>query len=207
MDILKLILALERRKKRTQSPVFLIKARIKDINQLFNSMDPSPFEERDLDSDAETFIESWAFEYPANSPLALEIIVEQDLPPDKNANFVRSAIHNFYKHKAEIKARELNQLLREGRGSLFVGLFFLGFCFLSSGFLEHYESNTWLLFVKEGLLITGWVSMWKPIQTYLYEWWPLFKKAKIYAKMSRMNVYVKKLGTSDSRKSAHDKAS
>jgi hypothetical protein len=34
------------------------------IEQLFNSMDPSPFQERDLDDDAEEFIVSWAQEFP-----------------------------------------------------------------------------------------------------------------------------------------------
>jgi hypothetical protein len=32
------------------------------IEQLFNSMDPSPFHEKDLDHDAEEFIVSWAQE-------------------------------------------------------------------------------------------------------------------------------------------------
>ena len=35
-----------------------IEVNLRDVNQLFNTMDPSPFHERDLDSDAEEFIES-----------------------------------------------------------------------------------------------------------------------------------------------------
>ena len=37
------------------------------IEQLFNSMDPSPFHEKDLDRDAEEFIVSWAQEYPVRT--------------------------------------------------------------------------------------------------------------------------------------------
>ena len=30
-------------------------------------------------------------------------------------------------------------------------------------------------FIKEGLILVGWVSMWKPINIFLYEWWPLIE--------------------------------
>jgi len=33
-----------------------IEVRIRELTQLFNSFDPSPFQERDLDSDAEEYI-------------------------------------------------------------------------------------------------------------------------------------------------------
>ncbi len=42
------------------------------------------------------------------------------------------------------------------------------------------------------MLIAGWVSMWKPIQTFLYDWWPVLRKARVYAKMSRMRITLKK---------------
>ena len=57
------------------------------IEQLFNSMDPSPFHEKDLDHDAEEFIVSWAQEYHLREPLILRIHVneypaEADSPRD-----------------------------------------------------------------------------------------------------------------------------
>lgn len=51
------------------------------MEQLFNSMNPSPFHEKDLDHDAEEFIVSWAQEYPRRDPLVLRIHVNQ-YPPD-----------------------------------------------------------------------------------------------------------------------------
>jgi hypothetical protein len=40
----------------------LIRIQLHDIEQLFNTMDPSPFHEKDLDADAAEFILSWAEE-------------------------------------------------------------------------------------------------------------------------------------------------
>jgi hypothetical protein len=47
------------------------------VHQLFNSMDPSPFIEKDFYGDAEEFIVSWAQEFPSGDPLRLHIYVEQ----------------------------------------------------------------------------------------------------------------------------------
>ena len=46
-----------------------IELELHDLNQLFNSMDPSPFNAKDLDHDAEEFIVSWAQEYPLKRSL------------------------------------------------------------------------------------------------------------------------------------------
>jgi hypothetical protein len=43
-------------------PPRLIEIRIREVKQLFNSMDPSPFNERDLDRDADEYIVNWAHE-------------------------------------------------------------------------------------------------------------------------------------------------
>ena len=48
-----------------------IEIRIEDISQLFHSLDPFPFRERDLDDDAEEFIVSWARELPTDQPLKI----------------------------------------------------------------------------------------------------------------------------------------
>ncbi len=50
---------------------------VDQIEQLFNSMDPSPFQEKDLDHDAEEFIVSWAREYAHRDRFALVVHVNQ----------------------------------------------------------------------------------------------------------------------------------
>jgi len=46
-----------------------IAVRITSIAQLFNSLDPFPFQERDLDKNAEAFIVGWARELPRDEPI------------------------------------------------------------------------------------------------------------------------------------------
>src|SRR6516162_8007431 len=82
------------------------------IEQLFNSMDPSPFPDRDLDDDAEEFIVSWAQEFPQNDSLSLVIQVNQ-LPASANAQeAVQTAIHNYFAYRMKLKHFELRRLLK-----------------------------------------------------------------------------------------------
>ena len=52
--------------------------------------------------------------------------------------------------------------------------------------------NTIPSFLKEGLTIAGWVAMWRPLEIYLYEWWPLRRLGQVFNKLSRMPVEVRK---------------
>ncbi len=47
------------------SPGKIIEVRVSELRRLFNSMDPSPFRNRDLDPSAEEFIVSSGKELPA----------------------------------------------------------------------------------------------------------------------------------------------
>ena len=46
--------------------------------------------------------------------------------------------------------------------------------------------------VKESLLILGWVAMWRPIQVFLYDWWPLRRACAIYVKLMTIPVELRR---------------
>ena len=154
-------------------------------------MDPSPFQERDLDDDAEEFIVSWAQEFPRRDPVSLVIHVNQ-IPTQPDARHLfETAVHHYFAYRAKLKALELRHLLNEGRTSLIIGLAFLAACMLTSQLLRH-QAGTLTIVLQEGLIIAGWVAMWRPMEIFLYEWWPLLRKARLYQKLSRMHVEVRK---------------
>ncbi|MGB2676157.1 MAG: hypothetical protein WAN12_03640, partial [Candidatus Acidiferrum sp.] len=61
-----------------------IRLKLREMSQLFNSMDPSPFIEKDLDDDAEEFIVSWAQEFSPDDPIKLRIYLDQWPVEDPN---------------------------------------------------------------------------------------------------------------------------
>src|SRR5438128_294080 len=96
-----------------------IEVRLRKLAQLFNSMDSSPFRERDLDADAEEFIVSWASELPASREIELVIRLTES-PSHMRAEVVEEAVRHFFKERAAIKRIEFRQLLRQGRVSLVI---------------------------------------------------------------------------------------
>ena len=172
------------------SPVHQIELRIAKLSELFNSMDPTPFHHRNLDADAEDFLENWALEFPQNSHFRIIVHIEQ-MPQDDPTPVVTEAIHNYFEYKSTRSNHHLRQLLLEGRASLLIGLAFLTMCLLGADILgAAFVNNTFLRLLKESLLIGGWVAMWRPMQIFLYEWWPIIRKGRIYRNLARAMVHV-----------------
>jgi hypothetical protein len=177
--------------KSDKRPPHRIEVFVERIEQLFNSMDPSPFHERDLDDDAEEFIVSWAQEFPRRDPVSLVINVNQ-IPEQRDAqHLVKAAVHHYFAYRAKLNRLEFRHLLKEGRTSLVIGLAFLTACVLTSQLLRG-QAGTLPIVLREGLIIAGWVAMWRPMEIFLYEWWPLLRKGHLYEKLSRMHVEVRK---------------
>ncbi len=172
-----------------QHPVHRIELRVQEIAQLFNSMDPTPFQHKDLDRDAEDFIESWALEFPQDSRFHITVHLGQ-MPPQDPTALVAEAIHNYFDYKSELARRGVRLLLLEGRTSLMIGIAFLVLCLLAAEMLATFASGTFLKILRESLTIGGWVAMWRPMQIFLYEWWPLARRRRIYRSLSRAQVQV-----------------
>lgn len=168
-----------------------IELNLHDVDQLFNTMDPSPFHEKDLDQDAEEFILSWAQEFHRDVPVDLIIHLEK-FPEGHNAQrLVEDAVHHYFAYRARLNGLELKRLMKQGRVSLVVGVSFLLACLGTIELFSLRQPGTLPVFLSEGLTIAGWVAMWKPMQIYLYDWWPLRRRGKIFDKLSRMPVELR----------------
>ena len=164
-----------------------INLKLRDLAQLFNSMDPSPFLDRDLDQDAEEFIVSWAHELPKSHGFELVIHLATTPDPERAAD-VENAVQHYFRNRAEIKRREFRLLLRRGLVSLVIGLLFLTTCLLASGLAANLGHEALAAIVREGFIIAGWVAMWRPIQIYLYDWWPVRDEWRALQRLARMRV-------------------
>ncbi len=168
-----------------------IELKLRDIGQLFNTMDPSPFNEKDLDHDAEEFIVSWAREFPLHEPVAL-VVHLGTLPPDQDPqSMIERAIHHYFAYRVELNRLEFRHLMQDGRRSLFTGLVFLATCLTLSKLLVGEGAGAFSVLGRESLTIAGWVAMWRPMEIYLYDWWPVRRRQKILKRLSQMPVEVR----------------
>jgi hypothetical protein len=168
-----------------------IEVHVTELRQLFNAMDPSPFRERDLDPKAEEFIVGWARESPPEAPLALLVYLDRPAGPPDEAPLLREAVHEFFRHRAEETRRRLRQLFRIGRKSLVIGIACLAASLLAGRVLGKALGEEGLgALLRESLLIGGWVAMWRPMEIFLYDWWPIRAEGKLYDRLSVMPVRI-----------------
>jgi len=162
---------------------------VRNVDALFNSLEPSPFRDKDLDEDAVKFIESWAGEHALATPLSLCIQV-REWPSEDPSQMIRDAEHNCFACRSKLVAMEFSQLMKQARTSLLIGLLFLTIGVIVVNYFLAYKEGTWVKILSESLIIAGWVVMWRPLELYLYDWWPLRSKRRLYEKLSAIPVEV-----------------
>lgn len=172
----------------------IIEVHVGELKQLFNSIDPSPFRTRDLDGEAEEFIVGWAKDLPRDVPLALVVDLDREAGLPDEAAVLRDAIHEFFRQRAEAYRRRLRELLRRGRTSLLIGLTVLAAAIALGDFLATLLKTSRIgEIMRESLTIGGWVSMWRPLEIFLYDWWPIRSEAQLSDRLAAMPVRIRYL--------------
>jgi hypothetical protein len=165
-----------------------IQVRIHELRQLFNSIDPSPFRERDLDPDCEEFIVSWAREMPLDRELRVEIRVDREPPPPELAADVLSAVRGHFAREAGMQELRRRRIVREGRLSLVIGLIVLVLCVSTAALVPTDSLGTAGGIFRESLIIAGWVVMWHPLEVLLYNVWPVVRERRLLERLAGADV-------------------
>jgi len=167
----------------------LIEVRISELRQIFNAIDPSPFRERDLDPRAEQFIIDWAKDLPPTAPWALVVHLERAAGRADEATELREAIHAYFGAQAAASQRRLRELFHRGRISLIIALTFLAASIgVGDAIANYLAGNRVAEILREGFLIGGWVAMWRPLEVFLYDWWPIRAEGRLLQRLSTMPV-------------------
>jgi len=134
------------------------------------------------------FIVGWARELPRHRPLHRVLHLERPLQDGRDSAAVVDAIHHYFTYRATITRLELRQLFKQGRTSLLIGTAFLAVCLLLGRLIAPNDLGAARSIAREGLTIGGWVAMWRPMEIYLYDWWPLRRRGALQRRLGRMKI-------------------
>ena len=177
---------------RTENGVVLIELKLRKIHQLFNTLDPSPFLEKDMDPEAEEYIVDAMLDIGPGKPVKLLIYLPDPDDEEENADTLAAAIRHYFAYRHKAARQDLSQLFQQGRWSLVTGLLFLVACTVGRAAMVWLPVSPLVLPVMdEGLLIMGWVAMWRPLQVFLYDWWPIRRRIKIMRQLSGITVEIR----------------
>ncbi len=171
---------------RKESGKYIVEIAVPEYNHLFDERDPTRFRRKDLDDDAVEYIVSAVQEITIPRLSHIEIFLEKATSLEEQ-NVVTEAVHNFFEYESDMMKRKINSTFKKGLKSLLIGIVFLSLAILGTVFLKD-RDHFLALFFKEGVLLIGWVSMWKPINIFLYDWWPMADLKKIYDCLSFVRI-------------------
>lgn len=157
---------------------------------MFHAFDPSPMVGRDLDDEMEAYIVESALELPERAYRLVIHIGEPEADSDSKET-IAAAVRSYFAYRSEVQARRLRLLLRDGRQALAMGLVFLVLCW-GLGFLAtETVAEPFGDFLREGLLIIGWVANWRPAEIFLYDWRPMRRQRGVLDALANMDIHFR----------------
>ncbi len=173
---------------RREGDTWLIEIRLREMRQLFHHLDPAPFREKDLDPSAETYIEDAVREIGPRQPCRLVVHLPDAELASADARTLPEALAHYFEYRAWRSQVELRRLLGRGVVSLVIGLAFMFACLTLRRWLATAGSTG---VFAEGLLLIGWVALWRPVEIFLYDWWPIRRRQRRFEFIARMPVEIR----------------
>ncbi len=163
----------------------LIDIRLNEIGQLYDSLDPSPFREKSLNRDAESYLIESAGEFPPKA----EFRVLVHGPPSLQAHVddIAAAIHTHFCSLSTLAERRHRR-----RQRIFHMALLLGFAVLAAALLLRTLVADWPgavgEVVAEGLLILAWVALWRPAEMAAFDEWERREQLRLLQGLAQVPV-------------------
>lgn len=170
--------------------MILIEIKLSSIMQLFNSFDPAPFHEKELDTAAEHYIVDTVKDFPEKTKFKMVIYLPGDLASGEQARKIKPAIQHHFEYRVMATDRKYRLHFRHGRSTMVIGLSFLSIALIARQMVSHLNNQLVAQIFADALLICGWAAMWEPVTVILYELWPILKMKKVYQKISEMEIEI-----------------
>ncbi|PKL57680.1 MAG: hypothetical protein CVV34_06260 [Methanomicrobiales archaeon HGW-Methanomicrobiales-5] len=170
----------------------LVEIKVSSPVQLFNTFDPAPFYERELNPDAVQYIVDAVRDFSLKTPIRLIVYLPADIAGTLDAQKIPEAISNHFRYLVMVQERKFRQKWIYGKFTILVGISFLIIA-MSAGRIitASFQDSTFAQLIATTLDVAGWVAMWEPITVHLYQLWPIVKHKKIFEKISRMEIEVR----------------
>ncbi|HEU4950897.1 MAG TPA: hypothetical protein VFT46_03055 [Holophagaceae bacterium] len=175
---------------RWEDGVVCIDLRLRAERQLFDARDPAPFRERDLDADAVAWILQSMEEVPKRAPAKIVIQLRERSPQDLEPEALREAVRAHFRWEIERLRRQRRADRREGAFFLLLAVPLLALCLGLAVAAKRIPEPGLAAFLGEGLPIVGWVAMWRPLELFLYDGWPLRRRIRLCERVLGSEIEV-----------------
>ncbi|MFT3698028.1 MAG: hypothetical protein QM831_33110 [Kofleriaceae bacterium] len=176
---------------RVEDGASCIDVRLGNIEQLFDNRDPAPFRERDLDTDLADYLADAGDDLFGEDKIKLVFWLDA---PCQHAE-ITDAVHAHFEYMIDRMRRDRKRRRRIGQVSLAIGIVLVVALIALSQTVANAVGGPIGAGLKEGLVISCWVVMWRPIDVIIYDWIPDRRERRVMEKLLAAPIEIKEVAT------------
>ena len=169
---------------RLEDGVPCVDIKISHIEQLFDNRDPAPFRERDLDPSLAEYLRDAAEDLAEVSAYRVVFWLERPCPPGE----IQQAFHAHFVDELERIRRERRRRRRAGQAALFLAVILVFVLLSLAQLVGNLVPGNLGVGIREGLVISTWVVMWRPIEVLIYDWIPVRHERRVLSKLLEASI-------------------
>ena len=167
-----------------------IDIKLRSADQVFDGRDPAPFHERDLEDAAVEYILAAVQEIPPKSQFKMVFWITDPAALQMSAETFVNAVRAHFTYEVEKLRRRTREHVRLGEITLGIALVALTAFLTLAELTKFLPDGAVRQILREGLLIIGWVVMWRPLELLLYDWWPLVRQRRLCRRVVDAEIVV-----------------
>ena len=145
-----------------------IEIRLRELGQLFRTLDSEPFHEGILAPEAERYLLQRVKDLPKNQPVRIVLHLPAAEAARRPPSEIAAALASHFADRAAAESKEIRELFRNGRRVAAIAFAIWSFClFLAWHIINIFPARPLTHIVQQSFVMLGWVSMWKPIEILL----------------------------------------
>ena len=177
------------RRRSTAHAASSVSLHVRNLEQLLNSLDPSPFWDRDLDKEAAAFIEEEFADRPRDRTWILNVSIAGQ--PDDTQSDLQEAVRRYYLRLTDSVRHQTREQLRIARISLALGIGVFLACMVARELLDGEGAGSLPRALDEGLIVLAWIALWLPIEQLVSDVVPLLRQRSFYGHLARLRVHLR----------------
>jgi hypothetical protein len=164
-----------------------VDVRLSKLEQLFDNRDPAPFRERDLDPDLVEYLLEAGEDLGAHETFRIVFWLEKPCQPGE----IEVAFRAHFEYEIDRLERRQRRQRRIGQVALLLGGALLVALLSLAQLVALVFTGSIGAALREGLLIAGWVVIWRPVELLLYDWIPVCRERRVMQRLLAMPIDVR----------------
>lgn len=162
----------------------ILDVRVTSVDQLFDNRDPAPFRRRDLDPGLVEYLVAAGYDVAVAERVRIVFWVDQPCSPHE----VKDGVHAHFEYELERLQRRRREQVRTGWVALAIAIVAVVVLVGLAGLVARVIAGALGAGIKEALVISGWVLLWRPVELLIYDGIPWRRQRRVLRRLLEASI-------------------